>query len=356
MKPHPRIVTLRDIAKKLGISHVTVSRALRNDPSISEKRCREVQKAAEDMGYVPNAMAVALGKQRYEKSSRPGGGELAWINTWPFPEQLRQYKEFDLYWKGASEAAAKEGYRLEEFRCAEIPLNRLEQILEARNIQGLLIPPIGKGEVYPSGWEEFPWGKFSVIRFGYSCKTPAFHAVASAQLNNAAEAIRKIAKKGYQRIGFVGYMGAQAAWTRFHAGYLLAQNSIPLSPKIPICYPTKEANQPETQKLIAAWIKKNRPDAILTDIANLKSIIEKTGYRIPEEIALACTSVLDGDSDTGIDQNSEKMGQTAASFLIDLLTKQERGIPTDCQEILIQGKWVDGSMVPRKKVEVARLK
>lgn len=348
MQSHPPIVTLADIARKLGTSPGTVSRALRNLPTISDARRKEIQKMAKKMGYVPNAMAVGLVKQRALKMVQPAATGLAWLNCWPAPERLRQFKEFDLYWKGASEAAAKAGYHLEEFSCAEIPLNRLAAIFEARNIQGLLIPPFWRGEsIDPSAWESFPWEKFSCVRFGYSCKKPAFHVVSGAQLNNATMAFKKIAEKGYRRIGYVGHKGIRECFTRFYAGYLLAQSEIVLSQKLPILFlPSLEENKQQINELLATWIEEHHPDAIFTEIGSLRAILEKLGYRVPEDFAMACTSFLDGDVNAGIDQNSEEIGRVAVQTLISLLTFQERGIPAQYHEVLIQGSWVDGSMMP----------
>lgn len=53
-------VTLRDIGKRLSLSHSTVSRALRNDPQISEATRLRVQQTAAQMGYRVNHMARAL--------------------------------------------------------------------------------------------------------------------------------------------------------------------------------------------------------------------------------------------------------------------------------------------------------
>jgi LacI family transcriptional regulator len=52
--------TIQDIAQIMGISGSTVSRALRDDPRISEKVIREVKSTAVRLGYVPNIAASNL--------------------------------------------------------------------------------------------------------------------------------------------------------------------------------------------------------------------------------------------------------------------------------------------------------
>jgi LacI family transcriptional regulator len=338
----------RDIATRLGVSQATVSRALRDSPAISKALREKIQHLAKDIGYTPNAMAIGLVKQRQTSKANAITAELAWINTWPDPDRLRSFQEFAFYWKGASEAAEKSGYHLQEFATAKIPLPRIKKILEARNIHGVLIPPFWRAKP-PEGWDRVEWEGFSCVRFGYSCDTPGFHVVAGAQLSNADMAVRKISQLGYHRIGYVTYdFGATAAWTRFHAGFLLAQNEIPLSPRIPVLYlPSPESN-PEAQATLSDWLGKYRPDAILSDISYLRQMIETAGYRIPEDIGYASTSILDGDSNAGIDQNPEAIGRMAVQILISLLTHQERGIPDVRHETLVEGGWVDGSMMPPK--------
>jgi LacI family transcriptional regulator len=53
-------VTIRDIARKLGISHATVSRALGEHPKINSLTRARVRAEAEKMGYVPNASARTI--------------------------------------------------------------------------------------------------------------------------------------------------------------------------------------------------------------------------------------------------------------------------------------------------------
>lgn len=53
-------VTIKSIAKDLGISHMTVSRALSNHPNVHEKTRKAVQDRARELGYVKNAAAKAM--------------------------------------------------------------------------------------------------------------------------------------------------------------------------------------------------------------------------------------------------------------------------------------------------------
>ncbi|MFA5865439.1 MAG: LacI family DNA-binding transcriptional regulator [Phycisphaerae bacterium] len=52
--------TIYDIAKKLGISHATVSRGLRNNPEIALSTRDKIQKAAIKLNYTPNILARGL--------------------------------------------------------------------------------------------------------------------------------------------------------------------------------------------------------------------------------------------------------------------------------------------------------
>jgi LacI family transcriptional regulator len=95
-------------------------------------------------------------------------------------------------------------------------------------------------------------------------------------------------------------------------------------------------------------LKKYKPDAILTDVSELPGLLKKIGCKIPDDLGLATTSVLDGNADAGIDQNSKEIGKVAIQLLISLINHNERGIPRVCREVLVEGQWVDGKTLPPK--------
>jgi DNA-binding LacI/PurR family transcriptional regulator len=58
------MITIKDIASRLGISVSTVSRALRNHPDISDETKRRVIAMADELDYHPNAIAQSLKRNR----------------------------------------------------------------------------------------------------------------------------------------------------------------------------------------------------------------------------------------------------------------------------------------------------
>ncbi len=60
----PKSITLDDIAKRLNVSRVTVSKALRGHPDISSKTADQVKNLAKELGYTPNYMARNLSSKK----------------------------------------------------------------------------------------------------------------------------------------------------------------------------------------------------------------------------------------------------------------------------------------------------
>ena len=343
-RPTPKTrVTLSDIAHRLNVSHTTVSRALRNDRQISKSLSRQVQQMANQMGYRPDAMLSALASYRRSNKTQPIAAEIAWINFWPEPEQLRDVHEFNLYWQGAVTEAERAGYRLEEFYLNnDTPARRLERVLLTRNVRGILIPPT-RHDVVPD-WGSFQWENFCIVRFGQTLHPPKAHQVTADQFYDGVLAYEKIRDKGYLRIGLVT-TGMGGKRLRFLAGYMSAQAQDVASRRLrPLMF--AETPGPESLSKLVVWLKAAKPDAILTDQSRLPDLLALAGYRVPTDVALATTSVVDGYADAGIYQNSDEIGRAAVQLLISLIHHNQRGIPDVRREILVEGEWVDGRSLP----------
>ena len=336
-------VTLRTIARAIGVSHVTVSLALHGNPKIPPERQRQIQTLAQQMGYRPNAVATALAHHKRTRADTPIRAALAWLNQWPQPHKLRGYREFDRYWQGAYAAAEKFGYRLEEFCCGErMPLPRLEKILLARGIRGILLPPHSPS----TNWDGLHWERFSAARFGRSIQRPRLHLVTSDQVANTILAFRKIQDRGYRRIGFVTAHASERG-ALFKAGFLMAQVELDPARRLPVCV-LDEVDPGSQRRQMARWLRRARPDAILTDVRETRERLQENGCRTPDDVGLAALSVLDGGADAGIDQHPEEIGRVAVLLVISLIKDHSLGVPPIFRQSLIEGSWVDGSTLPAR--------
>ncbi|PTX92199.1 hypothetical protein DB346_24985 [Verrucomicrobia bacterium LW23] len=342
-------VTLKDIAAKLGISHATVSLALKNHPRISAERRQQVQIAAEELGYQPDPMLSSLVAYRHSKRSVTIHSAIAWINHWDKPGELRQLHEFDLYWQGASKAVERFGYRLEEFIWnQDMTPQRMETILRTRGIKGVLVPP------HPSQphWEEFHWQDFAVIRFGLSIKNIASHLVTSDQMQGVYLATKTISEYGYERIGFVIAEHFDAHLGGNHmAGFQAAQRIIPLRHALPpLLLPLKPNEREPSTTMLKKWLEKYKPDAVLTTERALPKALRELGIRVPQDLALGSTSLSDiPEIGSGLDQNSEEIGRVAAENVISLINANDESRAFIPRRILVASTWRDGESLPRRR-------
>ena len=92
-------MTMKDIARELGISVATVSRALKDSPRISEERRRLIQQYAREHNFYPNVIGVAL------RRSREAATKIIGVIV---PEFTHYY--FSSVLTGIEEAAMARGY------------------------------------------------------------------------------------------------------------------------------------------------------------------------------------------------------------------------------------------------------
>jgi LacI family transcriptional regulator len=342
-------VTLRDVAKKLGVSHVTVSLALRNHPSIPVGRREQVKQLAEKMGYHPDPLLSSLAIYRSSKRPARIQSAIVWLNHWEQPERLRRFKEFDAYWQGASQAAERFGYHLDDLRWTpDCSAERFEKILVTRGVRGVLIPP----HSIPPDWGDFDWGKFSVIRFGMSVRKPDSHLVTADHFRGIMMAIEKIHGYGYERIGFIVPASFERHLGGNYIGAFYAAQKILNIQHAPPPLMTNEAvyrDQPDkAQRALQQWLTRYKPDAVLTTVAEAVLMIRALGYRTPEDVAVAGTSIYDIPVDAGINQNPESIGRIAVEMLVGQINVNERGEPPAPCRILVESSWQDGKSLPEK--------
>ncbi len=146
-------------------------------------------------------------------------------------------------------------------------------------------------------------------------------------------------------MGFIAYEKSPGGrnW-EFESGFLAAQQEIPARERLPVFH--LDSSDPASESRLDAWIKRHRPDAILTLHQEAKTYLLGLGYRIPEDFGLATVSCQDCGIETGIDQLATEIGRCAVLLLLSMLHDNERGLPQHTREMLIKGEWVDGPSLP----------
>jgi len=104
----------------------------------------------------------------------------------------------------------------------------------------------------------------------------------------------------------------------------------------------------QARQLLSSWLKKYKPDALLTALPQIPAMLRELKYRIPADLAVAGTAV-DVPVDAGIDQHSEAIGRIAVETLVSQINLNERGEPQDPYRVLVESRWRDGKSVPRRQ-------
>ena len=223
-----RSVTIKDIARQLGISYSTVSRALSPYASVLVKEeTRElVRQTAADLDYSPNLMArgIVMGKT----------GTLGLLTYQIFQEAFGH--QADQILKAADEQDYQIMMGVASDRLPENP--RDDQIMQIRQlvswgVDGLLIHTRGDAGESECILDTVK-GRVPVVTFFYPIQN--LSGVILDLVSDFYEATEHLIKLGHERIGFLGEDQDEVSLTSAKGkGYLLAMQKHGLTPKyIPV--------------------------------------------------------------------------------------------------------------------------
>ncbi|WP_309383942.1 LacI family DNA-binding transcriptional regulator [Cerasicoccus frondis] len=342
MPPPP---TLRELSQILGVSPATVSLALRNDPRVAAQTRERVAAAAQEHGYRINPAIASLMSQVRSTRRVAYQETIGWLNFWERPDIYQKTGvEFQLLmWQGALRRAEELGYTLDSIwmREEQMTQRRATDILHARGIRGILIPPLPESADLP----EIEWSSFCAITMSYTMSNPHLDRILPDHFSNMQIILRNLQTRGYQRPGLLMPEGYDARSDhRCMAAYAHMQQALPQANRIPAhtCHPTKI--EPAT----IAWLNKHRPDAVIT-MGTLKGIRQVPGLpkKYRERLGLVLMSNAASDADIcGINENPAIIGATAIEQLALLLQNNQHGLPRHPKLIQIEGEWIEGASAP----------
>lgn len=342
-------VTLRQVAREAGVSPATVSLALRGSSKISSATITRVVAVAKELHYQANPMVSALmARQRAQKVRIPDrvGATLAFITPHRINRQLAA-PPWDApaeVFHGAFLRARQLGYCLQEiaFRDEGLSGERLNKMLLARGVLGLVFSEM-------PGLEEMSaleWPRFALVSVGTHSGNPALTHIQTDHYENMALAMRELFKLGYRRPGLAlrPYLDI-ATRHRYVAAFLYAQTHLPVADRTQAL-----VFDEDRMDVFDGWLRKGRPDVVITGNYRVRNWIEKMGFSIPGDIGLVHLDVSPGKTDcSGVHQRRQSIGAEAIDTIIAQIHRNERGHPAITKGIYIESDWVIGKTLRKKR-------
>ena len=317
-------LTMKDIARELGVSVATVSRALKDSPRISAERRAMIQQYAREHDFTPNVIAETLRYARVQPVKVIGV---------IIPDIVHYY--FASVLAGIEQEAMSRGY-LVIFAQSGESYDREKTICKSffeNKVCGIIVSQAKETHQYEHFQRLLDAG-LPLIFFDRICTGVNASRVVVDDYMGAFNAVSYLIERGSKRIAFYGSnMNMEISKNRFN-GYkdALIKHGLGYDPELTlIC-----DNRVDAEAMTPAVLEKETPPdgffAINDDTAiGILYTAKRMGFRVPDDIqicgftngyrSIACDPML-----TTVEQRGHQVGKEAAAILIDQV---EGHIPAD---------------------------
>ena len=320
-------LTMKDIARELGISVATVSRALKDSPRISPERRAAIQQYAREHDFTPNVLAESLRHSRVQPVKLIGV---------IIPEFTHFY--FSSVLAGIEEEASSRGYRIMVAQSNEQYERevRICQSFYENKVCGIIVSQAKDTKRYDH-FERLMDAGVPLVFYDRICTGVNASRVVVDDYMGAYNAVSHLIETGCTRIAFYGSAPTlEISKNRFN-GYkdALLKNGLHYDESLTrIC-----DNRADAEMITPELLKTDAPPngffAVNDDTAiGILYTAKRMGFRVPEDVsicgftngqrAIACDPML-----TTVEQRGVKVGEEAADILIDQV---EGRIPRDKTE------------------------
>ena len=342
-------VTIKDIAKALGLSTSTVSRALRDSYEISPETKKLVLEYAEKINYQPNPIALSL----KERKSHSIGVIVCEIANSFFSQTIN----------GIESIAYNNGYNViiaqsrESFEKEALNL----QYLTSRSIDGLIISVSTETEDF-SYFKELNEKGLPIVFFDRIVDEINTHKVIVDNYKGAYDATTHLIKNGFQKIAAIGNSESLSITKERLAGYrdALQDNGMKANDDlIKYCHHGGMIFS-EVEEAVGELLKQ-KPDAFFASSDKLTTgclrILKARGRSVPDDVGLIgfsnseLTELL-SPSLSIIKQPAFEMGTVAMNMLLQLI-ESKRPVKDFETRVLVTELIIRESSEYRKKKALA---
>ena len=307
-------LTMKDIARELGISVATVSRALKDSPRISAERRAVIQRYAREHNFTPNMLAESL------RHSRVQPVKIIGVIV---PEFVHYY--FSTILKGIEEEASAHGYRIMVAQSGEHYERevRLCQSFYENKVCGIIVSQAKDTQRYDH-FERLIAAGVPLVFYDRICTGVNTSRVVVDDYMGAFNAVEHLIRTGCRRIAYFGsQMNLEIAKNRFN-GYkdALLKNKLQFNPELTRICDNRHDAEMITPGMFDGDIYPDAFFAVNDDTAiGILYSVKRMGLRVPEDIsicgftngnrAVSCDPML-----TTVEQRGIAVGEEAADILI----------------------------------------
>lgn len=309
-----RQITLKDIAKELGVSISTVSKALKNSAEISRDTKEKVQAFAKLYNYKPNNIAISLKNKRTKNI-----GVIV-------PDIIHYF--FTTVVRGIENYANAKGYNVivclsdESFDKEVINM----EMLANGSIDGFIMS-LSAGTEKKNDFNhlrEVTEQGIPLVLFDRVTNEINCDKVVIDDILGAYTATKKLIAEGRRKIVLLTTEDFFSVSRNRNKGFekALIDSGLKLNPKHVLKLPFMDIDE----ERISSFLKRVSPDAVLSanEIFGIYGmrVLQKMGLSVPQDVSLI--GFTDGllakhanPSITSVAQHGEKMGEWAAKMLIE---------------------------------------
>ncbi|MCU0339993.1 MAG: LacI family transcriptional regulator [Spirosomaceae bacterium] len=308
-------ITIKDIAKELGLSKSTVSRALRDSSEIGIETKKRVLEVAQRLDYNPNPVALSLLNSQ--------SNDLGVI----VPDIANPF--FAMVIAGIEDVAFAQGFHVVIYQSHD---DYEREVLNVKHIytrrkDGLLVAVASNTQDY-THFKTLHERGFPIVFFDRICDEIDTHKVSVDDFEGAYKATEHLIKQGCERIAHVSGPSHMLISRRRLHGYRAAMldygRVIDERFIVPSPYNTNNGLVVTRQLLNQS----PRPDGIFAGSDNIAigchAAISEAGLSMPEDVALVGFSNLPiaallNPPLSSVAQPAFEMGRSAAELLINLI-------------------------------------
>lgn len=349
-------VTLSVIAAHVGCSKNTVSLALRGNPQIPATTREIIRKAADKLGYQPNALVSHLMAQLRAGHTARFQAKLALVNAYRDPKAFRTHATIPAYVRGCERQALKLGYTFDHFWLHDPKLKAESwlRILHTRGIKGIIITGMMDQNHLPPHLQPV-WENIPCVVTGVRTCDPALSFSCVDHHDLTLQAFERALALGYQRPALVVEERIdRLVEGRFSAAMLTAQQSLPLCRRVPAFGQIDLARTAPT--LFRRWFDRHQPDVLLTLYNVVFPWLKDHGLRVPQDVGVIQLEWRESHAEiSGMNQHNDVVGEAAVDMVVGQIHRNETGIPAFPRATMIGASWVEGQSVrPQNQKPIRR--